>query len=408
MHGGARDSIAGSMARNAISPFTYAAPLIKSAIKSGNLQIVYNGETAIEAGDGSGPLHVMRISDPAALMAIITKPDPGLGEAWMDEGWSLDRGDLSGFLKMLMRNSPAARDDADSLMVRAWKNKPPHKTNGEDESRNNASHHYDIGNDLYASFLDQEMNYSCAFFDSPDMTLEQAQSNKLSVTINRLKIEPGMDVLDIGCGWGALCKAIGRETKAGKITGITLAADQHAYANASLSLQRERICFLLEDYRDHARRNRNAYHRIASIGMFEHVGARHFADFFAAVREMLAEDGRALIHTILRPSPGGPTSVWIDKYIFPGGCIPWLPEMLEAAEAEGMRLAEKPYIHDSSHYARTLRHWRRNFYLAWPALDARRYDLRFKKMWEFYLASCEAGFEALGFHVGQMVFEKDR
>jgi cyclopropane-fatty-acyl-phospholipid synthase len=325
----------------------------------------------------------------------------------MEGEWTLEQGDLGGFLKMLAANSPEAREDAGEVMIRAFRNNSPQKLNGVKRSRINARHHYDIGNDLYASFLDSDMNYSCAFFGHAHMNLEQAQANKLSTTLKRLDVKPEMKVLDIGCGWGSLCRYASKNSRALSVTGITLAEDQAAYARKLVDPEyRNKLIYKIEDYREHARNHIGEYDRIVSTGMFEHVGEKNFRTYFAAIRKLLAGNGLALIHSILRPTSGRPTSIWMDRYIFPGGCIPWLPDMLEAAKAEGLEPVTKPYIHDSFHYAQTLRHWRENFNQAWPHLDQTRYDKRFFRMWNFYLAASEASFDGLGLHVGQILFRK--
>ncbi len=386
-----------------------AAPFVRQVIRNGNLRIVCNGNASIEAGNKSGEAYVIRLSRPNVLFSILKSPDLRLGETFMNGEWRLDEGSLDGFLKMIMTNSPLVCSEASGMVVRSWSRTIPHKLIDEKESRHNARHHYDIGNDLYASFLDYEMNYSCAFFDKPDMTLEEAQMNKLKTTVSRMNIKPGSKVLDIGCGWGAMSRYLARNTKAASITGITLAHDQICYAFRESGFEhQDRLNYEIEDYREHALRHQGEYDRIVSIGMFEHVGTRQFRTFFNCIRRMLNENGQALIHTILRPDSGKPTSAWLDKYIFPGGCIPWMPDMLAAAYAEGMRPAKTPYIHDPMNYARTLRIWRYNFNRNWPFLDQNRYDERFYRMWNFYLASCEACFETLGFNVGQIVFEKVR
>ena len=215
-----------------------------------------------------------------------------------------------------------------------------------------------------------------------------------------------MSVIDIGCGWGELTRMIGRETDAAHATGITLAEEQRKMANERVPAGLgNRVSYELEDYRIHGAAHAGEYDRAISIGMFEHVGRRHFTEFFATVRRLLKADGRALVHTIIRPRPGT-TSSFIDKYVFPGGYIPTLEEVLVGARQGGMQPEGVPYLHDGTNYATTLRHWRRRFNTAFHALDQVKYGERFRRMWNFYLAASEAAFSATGFAVAQVPLRK--
>jgi cyclopropane-fatty-acyl-phospholipid synthase len=236
--------------------------------------------------------------------------------------------------------------------------------------------------------------------------LRDAQLNKLRTSIRRLGIEPGMEVLDVGCGWGELTRLITAETEARHVVGITLAEEQCKLARARIAPEYgNRLRYQLEDYRLHATQNAGTYDRVVSIGMFEHVGRHHFVDYFRAIEKFLKAGGRALIHSIVRPEPGY-TSPWIDKYIFPGGYIPALSEMTNSAKAAGLRLATDPFVHESFNYAQTLRYWRQRFNESYPSLDHGRYDDKFRRMWNFYLAGSEAAFDANGFCVAQVLVEK--
>jgi cyclopropane-fatty-acyl-phospholipid synthase len=277
------------------------------------------------------------------------------------------------------------------------------------ESKDYIQSHYDIGNDLYKSFLDEGMNYSCAFFAGRDISLRDAQLNKIRTTIDRLGIEPGMKVLDIGCGWGEACRIAAAETGAAEVTGVTLAERQLQVARERAQGMENPPSYLLEDYRQHAETHEGHYDRIFSIGMFEHVGGDQYRTYFRAIRRQLAGGGRALVHSILNASmePGQSlNSPWLETYIFPGGRIPDLSEMLDAAEQEGLKPYHAPYLQPPSDYAETLRRWRANFIRNAGGLDPSEYDDRFRRMWVYYLAMCEAMFEGCGFQVGQVVFEK--
>jgi cyclopropane-fatty-acyl-phospholipid synthase len=352
------------------------------------------------------PAFTLNVYNPDLLRRIFKSPELGLGESYMDGDWTLgEHHDLGDFVGCLLRNQMMLREKA---LVRGMEYIAGLRGHAADNtiaaSRKNAAHHYDIGDDLYSRFLDEGMNYSCAFFDAPDMSLRAAQLNKLDTVIKRLGIEPGMQVLDIGCGWGEASRRLHHKCKAGKTTGLTLADNQVARARADAD--DDGLEYHLQDYREHARENPSAYDRIFSIGMFEHVGRVQYPDFFRAVHNLLKPGGRALIHTIVGLGPVGATNAWIDKYIFPGGEIPRLQEVIEAGHNQGLRLYHPVFRHESFHYAKTLRCWRNNFMRIKNELDPERYDARFCRMWELYLAGFEGAFWQGYFEVNQFIFEK--
>ena len=336
--------------------FRMLAPVIGAFARHGRLQISYRGVDEVEFGDGAGPLFRMRLNTLLVVFRVIENPDLGSGECFVNGEWELEHGDLAGLIGMFCRNEQAASRSI-------WGRRIRYVTNllykarriGPRKARRNAAHHYDLGNDLYERFLDEGMNYSCAFFESPGQSLRDAQLNKLRTTIRRLGIEPGARVLDIGSGWGELTRLIAGESPAAHVTGITLAENQRNLARERAgALPGDRLDYRLADYRVHAQDNPGVYDRIVSIGMFEHVGAKNFTGYFDAVRRMLADDGRALIHSIMRLERAE-TSPWIQKYIFPGGYIPTLEDTVAAAREAGLELAHEPFIHESFHYAETLR-----------------------------------------------------
>ena len=253
-------------------------------------------------------------------------------------------------------------------------------------SRRNVHHHYDLSYDLYRRFLDRDMQYSCAYFARPDMTLEEAQEAKKAHIAAKLRLEPGMKVLDIGCGWGGLGLYLGKNFGV-EVLGVTLSQEQLAVAQRrakEMGLQ-DQVRFSLTDFRDVA----GPFDRIVSVGMFEHVGAPHFRAYFESVKRLLTDDGVAVIHSIGRFSPPGATNAWIRKYIFPGGYIPAISETLAAVEDAGLWATDIEVLR--LHYAETLKHWRLRFWAEREEI-ARLYDERFCRMWEFYLACSEYGF----------------
>ena len=341
----------------------------------------------------------------SALGRMLRRPDLAIGECFMDGDWDVSDEDLAHLLIMLLREDARWEQRLPIRVLNALRQsiKMALVSNNSERSRRNASHHYDIGNDLYELFLDPEMLYSCAFYAHEGQSLEEAQRNKLAVTLNRLNVAPGMRVLDIGCGWGAMTRAIAERDASA--TGITLADKQ-------LELARERIPphldgfieYQLEDYRIHAVKNPNAYDRVVSIGMFEHVGRNQFEIYFKAIQSLLKPDGRAVVHSIVKDTTS-PTNAWVEKYIFPGGHIPRIEDMAEAARSAGLIAVRAPYVHESGNYAQTLRHWRQRFNRRFHELDPKKYDERFRRMWNFYLAGSEAAFDGLGFRVAQIVVE---
>lgn len=257
------------------------------------------------------------------------------------------------------------------------------------------AHHYDLSSRLYELFLDSDRQYSCAYFASPDDSLEEAQLAKKRHIAAKLLLEPGQKLLDIGCGWGGLGLYCAQVSGA-SVTGVTLSEEQHKIACARAKEQGldGKVDFRLIDYRD----VNDRFDRIVSVGMFEHVGTKHYDEFFNKVRDLLAEDGVMLLHTIGRSDGPGVTDPWIRKYIFPGGYIPALSEMMPAIERSGLVVTDIEVLR--LHYAETLRHWSERFSANRDAVKEI-YDERFCRMWEFYLAGAEMAFR----HWGQVVFQ---
>jgi cyclopropane-fatty-acyl-phospholipid synthase len=249
------------------------------------------------------------------------------------------------------------------------------------------AHHYDLGEALYRLFLDADWQYSCAYFEQPDRSLDEAQLAKKRHIAAKLLVEPGVTVLDIGCGWGGLALYLAAVGGAGRVKGITLSADQLACARrraAELELG-ARVSFEIEDYRA----VRGSFDRIASVGMFEHVGLARYRTFFGCVQRLLTPDGVMLLHTIGRTGEPAETNPWITRYIFPGGHLPTLSEIIPPVERSGLVLCDVEVLR--LHYAETLRAWRERF-LAHRAEALALYDERFCRMWECYLTMAEAAF----------------
>jgi cyclopropane-fatty-acyl-phospholipid synthase len=278
-----------------------------------------------------------------------------------------------------------------SRLLRRWQ-----QANPIGKAAAHARHHYDISTDLYQLFLEEDLNYSCAYFRDPEReSLEQAQRNKLVHATSKLGLKPGMTVAEIGCGWGAFAIHLARETGA-RVTAINVAPEQLRVARerASIAGVSDRVDFREMDYRQ----LRGRFDRVVSVGMMEHVGIGHFDEYFGQVRDLLNDDGYAFIHCIGRNTPPGATGPFIRKYIFPGGYVPSLSEVFAATERTGLWVCDVEILR--LHYYYTIRHWRERFALH-RAEAVSLYDERFCRMWEFYLAAVELEF----LHGSQMVFQ---
>lgn len=369
--------------------------LLRRMIKVGDLTVHLPGGRTVKAGDGTGPPVVMRASA-RGVRRLVLNPGLGLGEAYMDGDIVLEQGSMWDLLELVGKGGSRGLKGRGSWATRTRKliKRRLQQLNDRVRSRRNVAHHYDISNDLYRRFLDADMQYSCAYFARPDMTLEEAQAAKKAHIGKKLLIQPGMKTLDIGSGWGGLSMTLARDHGA-KMTGVTLSTEQ-------LTLARERVAaaglegqveFRLTDYRDLD----ETFDRIVSVGMLEHVGAPQFPTYFQTLKRLLADDGVALIHSIGRASGPGATNAFTNKYVFPGGYIPGLSEIVKAIEEAGLWITDIEILR--LHYAETLKHWRMRF-LADPEIPAL-FDARFRRMWEFYLAGAEMGFR----YGGHMVFQ---
>jgi cyclopropane-fatty-acyl-phospholipid synthase len=359
---------------------------LRGLIRSGNLIVVLPGGRRLELGDGTGPAIAVRVADTLTLAKIAAQPYLGLGEAYMDGRLVMEQGSISDLLALGSRNAGAAPRRARPSPLKRWWRSLAAQAISKAAARKNVAHHYDLSLDLYRRFLDTDMQYSCAYFEQPDMGLDDAQLAKKRHIAAKLDLAEGQSVLDIGCGWGGLALSLAAWIGA-RVHGVTLSNEQLAVANqrAEASGLSNRVRFSLIDYRDVTQ----TYDRIVSVGMFEHVGARQYEAFFGKVADLLANDGVALLHSIGSSAPPSPVNPFTTKYIFPGAYVPSLSEVLRAVETSGLRVTDIEI--QRLHYAKTLRHWRERF-------DARRdeiaavYDERFCRMWECYLAGAEMGF----------------
>lgn len=374
-------------------------------VKSGTLKVTGPTGQVYTYGDGTrSPVHI-RIADKATTLRIALDADLAIGEAYMDGGLIILQGTVFDLIALLMRNVEAISDYPALVKIRnklriALKRLDQHNPVG--KAKANVAHHYDLSGALYDLFLDRDRQYSCAYFQSSDASLEEAQLAKKRHLAAKLGIKPGMKVLDIGSGWGGLGLYLA-ETCGAEVTGVTLSEEQHKLSN-DRAAQRgvaDRVKFELRDYRALDQK----FDRIVSVGMFEHVGVGHYREFFAKCRALLKDDGVAVLHSINRSDGPGATSAWIKKYIFPGGYIPALSEVIPVIEAQKLYVTDIEILR--LHYAETLREWAKRFAAHRDKAKAI-YDERFCRMWEFYLAGSECAFRYGGMNNFQIQFAKSQ
>ena len=380
--------------------------ILRGFVTQGRLTVRFPGGRVASYGEGGGPAAGVEIRSEKAIRRMVLDPALAFGECYMDGLLAPMGGTLYDLLDLLCSNIRAGGRHPGLLLqgairngLRRWSQFNPAR-----RSRRNVQHHYDLGDGLYELFLDEDWQYSCAYFRTGGETLDDAQAAKKRHIAAKLLLDrPGLTVLDIGCGWGGMALTLARDYGA-RVLGITLSTEQMARArrraqDAGLT---DRVQFELLDYRDP--RLPRTFDRVVSVGMFEHVGINHYGTFFQRVRDVLAPGGVALVHAIGRTHGSSFTNPWISRYIFPGGYSPALSEVLPAVERSGLITADVEILR--LHYADTLRHWRRRF-AARRAEAAALYDERFCRMFEFYLAGSELAFRRMGHMVWQLQLSRD-
>jgi cyclopropane-fatty-acyl-phospholipid synthase len=366
-------------------------------VRQGTITILVPAGKSMTFGSGL-PKVTIRLRDRAAWFALGLHPDLRLGELYMNGRLVVEEGDIADLLAILMSNLANVRPPLVLRSARGLRQAARRLTQHNPMSRAKAhvAHHYDLSGRLYDLFLDADRQYSCAYFAEPDESLEEAQIAKKRHIAAKLYLHrPGLRVLDIGSGWGGLALDLARDCDA-KVLGVTLSEAQIALAKerAAKAGLAESCRFELADYRALA----GTFDRVVSVGMLEHVGVPYYPAYFERLRDLLKDDGVALVHTIGRSGGPGVTNPWISKYIFPGGYTPALSEMLPAIERSGLIVTDVEVLR--LHYAETLKDWRTRFRSHWREAAAL-YDERFCRMWDFYLAGAEKGFR----HDGLVVFQ---
>jgi len=378
------------------------ARLLRRVITIGRLRLIdAGGAPHTFEGSPAGKVTI-RLHDPALHWKLLVRPRLYLPEAFMDGALTIEEGSLYDLIDLLAVNLEAPPKDVFGRLLNgsATLLRRVHQYNPAARARRNAAHHYDLSDQLYELFLDKDRQYSCAYFHDDTDDLESAQLNKKRHLAAKLLIRPGQRVLDIGSGWGGLALYLAGECGA-DVTGLTLSVEQHKMATrrAAAAGVSDRVRFYLRDYRE----ERGQYDRIVSVGMFEHVGVNHYGAFFAKLESLLKQDGIALLHSIGRKDGPGSTSPWIRKYIFPGGYIPALSEVVPVAERRNLWITDIEILR--LHYAKTLRAWRSRFERNRDRVREI-YDERFCRMWEMYLTGSEIAFRGQGLMVFQMQLAK--
>ena len=331
----------------------------------------------------------LKLLDQKLKQKLLLDPDLYFGEAYMDGSLVIENGNITEFLDLAFKNIGRGNINSYGAVIKKLRGTYRYLTsfNKIAKSKENVAHHYDISEKLYDLFLDENRQYSCAYFKDENDTLEQAQNNKIHHIIKKLNIQPNQKVLDIGSGWGTLALAIAKETQA-SVTGITLSENQFEYSKnkaKEMNLS-NKVDFKLIDYRQ----LNEKFDRVVSVGMFEHVGRKFYRTYFNKVFKLLNERGIALIHTIGSSMPPRDPQPWIQKYIFPGGYTPSLSEVANPIENSGLIVSDIEVLR--MHYAHTLRNWKERF-LSKKDIVLDMFDEKFFRMWEFYLASCEMAFK---------------
>jgi len=372
--------------------------LLKTFVKRGEMRVIdAKGQLHSFGGGQDGPKATIRLHSEAVARRLFFNPELVAAEAYMDGTLTMEEGTtVLDFLSVFSVNrAPFGAHPVQSLQKRIWRSlKRRQQRNDVVRAKSQARHHYDLSTDLYRLFLDEGLNYSCAYYRTPEDSLEDAQHAKLTHLVAKLDLQPDMEVLEIGGGWGSL--AIRMAQAGARVTSLNVSPEQVKIAEQRVKEAgvEDRVTFVLKDYREYHGR----FDRVISVGMMEHVGIGNLGAYFAKIRECMTDSGFAVVHSIGRMTPPGTTGPFIQKYIFPGGYVPALSEVFEPLERHGLWVCDMEVLR--LHYYYTIRDWRRRFE-ARRDEAARLYDERFCRMWEFYLCAVELGF----LHGSNMVFQ---
>src|SRR4051794_30715773 len=378
--------------------------LVDKLLAKGSITLIRPGGKAETYGPGGGKHLTIRFADKKVPFDILRNPRLGLGEAYMDGRLTIEDGTILDLLELIVGSNRWEEKGEGRAALSKGKNRIKRffQRNSFKRARRNVAHHYDLKDELYELFLDEDKQYSCAYFTDPSNSLEQAQADKKAHIAAKLALKPGQRVLDIGCGWGGMALYMHRVAGV-DVLGITLSQEQLKVARrrADEAGVSDHVKFELIDYR----RLDGRFDRIVSVGMFEHVGAAHYDEFYAKCRELLTDDGVMLLHTIGKLGGPGKPDPFTDKWIFPGYHLPSLSQMCTATEKVKLIVSDVETLR--LHYAYTLRHWLERATKARAKIEAL-YDERFFRMWEFYLAGGIVMFESGAACNFQVQYVRDR
>ncbi|HXK23997.1 MAG TPA: cyclopropane-fatty-acyl-phospholipid synthase family protein [Myxococcota bacterium] len=348
-----------------------------------------------EIGAEQGAVARVHVRDPRALWSLLRNPSLGFGEAYAAGGLVVE-GDLAHTIEVVFRSSEHAPGIARYLIDALGARR---RRNTRTRSRANVHHHYDLGNEFYARWLDADLVYTCAYFEDPRLSLEQAQRAKLDHVCRKLRLRSGERVLEAGCGWGALALHMA-ENYGVTVQAFNVSSEQIRFARAAALRRglRRQVEFIEDDYRSAQGR----FDAFVSVGMLEHVGRSHYASLGALIEQRLEPDGRGLLHFIGHARPWR-MNPWIERNIFPGAYIPALSEVLPLLEQHGLAVADVENLR--RHYALTLKHWLERFEQQSDWVESR-YDSRFVRTWRLYLASSIAAFRSGSCQLFQVLFER--
>jgi cyclopropane-fatty-acyl-phospholipid synthase len=385
----------------------------EKTIRAGNLRVSTAGGSTFTFGDGTGRPVAIRFTTRAAERRVLVDPELGFGEAYMDGVVVVEQGSIADFLDIAVKNLNRAQSNAWVRSLRKLRSLSRWIFQGNTlwRARRNALHHYNIDYRIYRLFLDSDLQYSCAYFEDSNASLDDAQLAKKRHIAAKLLLRPGLKVLDIGSGWGGLGLDLARSCKV-SVVGINLSDEQVRIAQQRALAEGLSCEFRIQDYRKVS----GKFDRIVCVGMFEHVGKRYHDAFFRKCHDLLADDGIMLLHTVGRCDGPSDTNAWVWRYIFPGGYTPALSELAPAIERSGLITIDIEVLR--IHYAETLRAWRSNLlakrkevvrlFEEDPVLETRFGDAdRFIRMWEYYLAGFEASFRYYGLAVFQVQLAKN-
>ena len=376
-----------------------------SNLSRGSLTVhLPDGQKRTYRAERRGPEASVQFQNLRCLRRLMTKGALGLGESYMAGEW--ESCDLATLIELGVWNEHDWAEVINGRMIFRVLDRVSQLTrfNSRKGSKRNIAHHYDLGNDFYSAWLDRSMTYSSALYSSREQTLGEAQTAKYARICDYLNIGPQHRVLEVGCGWGGFVEFVARRTGC-HVTGITLSREQLAYGLERIKTAglQDRVELRLQDYRDVGEQ----FDRIVSIEMFEAVGERYWPIYFDRLRRCLTPNGQAVLQVITiaedRFESYRRDTDFIQKYIFPGGLLPSPNQVTAAARFGGLRVSESFFFGES--YVRTLSEWTRRFKAGWSPLEELGFDDRFRRMWEFYLAYCEAGFRAGTVDVGHFLLE---